>query len=90
VEIYPGGFADFASSHAPQPECPNRAAKKPPADAAKKQKQHEARERERQASRDRDKRVRRVKELEELIAAGEKQLGEMRARLREDPGGDWE
>ena len=42
-----------------------------------------------QVARDREKQKRRVKELEDLIAAGEKQLAEMRARLKEDPGGDW-
>ena len=31
-----------------------------------------------------------MKDLEELIAAGEKQLGELRAKLREDPAGNWE
>ena len=54
-------------------------------DAAKK-KQHEA---QKQSSRDREKRERRVKDLEGLISAGEKQLAEMREKLREDPAGDW-
>jgi ATP-binding cassette subfamily F protein 3 len=53
----------------------------------KKKQQHET---HRQASRERERRERRVKELEELIAAGEKQLAEMRAKLKEDPGGNWE
>ena len=85
VEIYPGGFSDFWRSRAPVAEAPR---KKEPAreDPAKKKQLHEQ---NRQASRDREKKARRVKELEELIAAGEKQLAEMRAKLREDPGGDW-
>lgn len=55
-------------------------------DEQAKKRSHEA---QKQASRDREKRERRFKELEDLIAAGEKQLGEMRAKLREDPAGDW-
>ena len=43
----------------------------------------------RQASSEREKREKRFKELEDLIASGEKQLVEMRAKLREDPAGDW-
>jgi ATP-binding cassette subfamily F protein 3 len=100
VEVYPGGFSDFAAAHAPPKAEPRkdrkaeareaREAKKsdlPPAmsDAARK-KQHDA---QKQSSRDREKRARRFKELEDLIAAGEKQLGEMREKLREDPAGDW-
>ncbi len=96
VDVYPGGFSDFASSHAPKVQpAPRktRDAKKreaPPApealDDRAKKRQHEA---QKQASRDREKRGKRFKELEELIAAGEKQLSEMRAKLREDPAGDW-
>ena len=95
TEVYPGGFSDFVSAHAPKIEAPPAArAKKqseaPPAMAGAgeqaKKKSHEA---QKQASRDREKRERRFKELEDLIAAGEKQLGEMRAKLREDPAGDW-
>ena len=97
VEVYPGGFSDFAAAHAPPKAEPRkdrkaeaREAKKselPPAmsDAAKK-KQHEA---QKQSSREREKRERRFKDLEGLIAAGEKQLAEMRELLREDPAGDW-
>ncbi len=33
---------------------------------------------------------RRIAELEDLIAAGERELEAMRRELREDPGGDWE
>ena len=51
-----------------------------------RKKQHDA---QKQSSRDREKRARRFKELEDLIAAGEKQLAEMRDKLREDPAGDW-
>jgi ATP-binding cassette subfamily F protein 3 len=95
VDVYPGGFADWASSQRPKDEEPRAKKEKErpkseapaAADDASKKKAHEA---HRQASRERERRVKRVKELEDLIAAGEKQLAEMRAKLREDPAGDWE
>lgn len=40
-------------------------------------------------AREKERKKRRIKELEDLIAAGEKQLEERRKELREDPGGDW-
>jgi ATP-binding cassette subfamily F protein 3 len=104
VDVYPGGFSDFVSVHAPKADAPrrdkdkkaearearDRDAKKsdlPPAMSEQaKKKQHEA---QKQASRDREKRERRFKELEDLIGAGEKQLAEMREKLKEDPAGDW-
>jgi ATP-binding cassette subfamily F protein 3 len=100
VDVYPGGFSDFVSAHAPKNEKNDRNDKRseakkaearksdvPPAMSEQaKKRQHEA---QKQASRDREKRERRFKELEDLIAAGEKQLGEMREKLREDPAGDW-
>ena len=94
VEIFPGGFSDFASSmqprEEPKPAPPPKAKAKsnapPPLDEAARKKQHEA---QKQQARDREKQKRRVKELEDLIAAGEKQLAEMRGRLKQDPGGDW-
>ncbi len=92
VDIFPGGFADFArSKREPEPKPPPAKAKvsaPPPAavSAEERKRQHETQKRE---SRDREKQKKRVKELEDLIAAGEKQLGVMRAKLREDPGGDW-
>jgi ATP-binding cassette subfamily F protein 3 len=99
VEVYPGGFSDFAAAHAVS--APSRRDRKveareareakkseaPPAlSEQEKKRQHEA---QKQASRDREKRERRFKDLEELIAAGEKQLAVMREELREDPAGDW-
>jgi ATP-binding cassette subfamily F protein 3 len=46
-------------------------------------------EAQRQAARGQEKRKRRIEELESLIADGERQLGEMRGKLKEDPAGDW-
>jgi ATP-binding cassette subfamily F protein 3 len=96
IEVYPGGFSDFVSANAPKVETPaprakkNEKAEKNEAPSAMseqaKKKQHEL---QKQVSRDREKRERRFKELEDLIAAGEKQLAEMRVKLREDPAGDW-
>jgi ATP-binding cassette subfamily F protein 3 len=102
VEVYPGGFSDFAAAHAPvKPEPTGRSDRKerkaeareakksdlpPPMSEQARKKQHES---QKQSSRDREKRARRWKELEDLIAAGEKQLSEMREKLREDPAGDW-
>jgi ATP-binding cassette subfamily F protein 3 len=95
VSVYGGGFRDFASHTAKsvlppaevtraakQSEAPRVASTPPP----KKAEQHEA---HRQRAKERAKKEKRVKELEDLIGAGEKMLGELRASLREDPKGDW-
>jgi len=111
VDIFPGGFSDFAASVAPAEPKAKRETKRPPSpgrdgkpearsearsegprkgearkDSRDKGDTHQA---QKQASRDREKKERRFKELMDLVAAGEKQLGEMRAALREDPAGDW-
>ena len=79
VEIYAGGFRDFAASGKqappkpapPKPKpAPKKEAKAPPPPA-------------------REKNPRRLAELTDLIAAAEKQLAAMREALKEDPGGDW-
>ncbi len=92
VDIYPGGFADFVSATAPkkteEPKAPPPRGKSvpPPRGEESGRSSYEA---QKQQARERERKARRVKELEELIAAGEKQLAEMRTKLREDPGGDW-
>jgi len=96
VEVYPGGFSDFAASAqqagAQAERAPKRPPKKvdapspPPPDDQGKKRQHEALK---QVGRDRGKKQKRFKELEDLIASGETQLGEMREKLKEDPAGDW-
>ncbi len=113
VEIFQGGFTDFATAHGlverpkvegarlasggagtqtargqtQRPQAKKSEAPPPPVeDEAAKKKAHEA---NRQAARDKERKQKRFKELEGLVAAGEKQLAEMRAALREDPGGDW-
>jgi ATP-binding cassette subfamily F protein 3 len=102
VEIYQGGFRDFVAAHAPKQdeneglERSRQSSKKkekpepkpaPVDDKAGKAK--ESFEQQRAAARDKEKRKRRVDELEKMIADGERQLAEMRAKLKEDPGGDW-
>jgi ATP-binding cassette subfamily F protein 3 len=96
VDIFPGGFSDFAASTKPREQVAPKEAKPqaakaksnaPPAsDDAARRKHHEV---QKQQARDREKQKRRVKELEDLIAAGEKQLAAMRTKLKEDPNGDW-
>ncbi len=96
VDIYPGGFTDDVAAHVvPQVEAkpePVARGKKEPAPSVSRDDERAkkaAYEAQRQASRDKEKKEKRAEELERLIADGEKQLEEMRAKLREDPGGDW-
>jgi ATP-binding cassette, subfamily F, member 3 len=86
IDVFPGGFSDFASSVAPRPE-PVRPTKPPPKKEEPKKVDHHA---HKQASRDREKRERRFKELEQLIASGEKQLADLRARLKSASSDAWE
>jgi ATP-binding cassette, subfamily F, member 3 len=87
IDVFPGGFSDFASSLAPKPEPAARPTKAPPKKEEPKKADHHV---HKQASRDREKRQRRFKELEQLIASGEKQLGELRTKLKTAPGDAWE
>jgi ATP-binding cassette, subfamily F, member 3 len=86
VDIFPGGFSDFAASLAPKPGPPPKPAKREKREEPKKVDHHA----HKQASRERERREKRFKELEQLIASGEKQLGELRAKLRSAPGDAWE
>ena len=62
----------------------------PPVDAKADERARKiAFEQQRQGARAEEKRKRRVVELEDLIAAGEKNLAAMRVKLKEDPGGNW-
>jgi ATP-binding cassette, subfamily F, member 3 len=95
VDIYPGGFRDYAASHlgsggsalathTAQSERPAKPEGEV-SDRAKKQAFEEQRNRARAQERKR----KRIAELETMIADGEKQLEVMRAMLQEDPGGNW-
>jgi len=104
VEVYQGGFYDY-SSHVAQMAAERAAAeeaqKKPekkPEKKAEPQPTKEAKadaggrqsfEAQRKEARDRERKKRRLEELEKSIATAEKSLTDMRAQLREDPGGDW-
>jgi ATP-binding cassette subfamily F protein 3 len=101
VDVFPGTFKEYATHTAARAraeeeprEAPPKKAAPPkkveaPTKAPKPAEKNPGFEAQKQASRDREKKKRRVKELEDLIAGGEKKLEELRAVLREDPGGDW-
>ncbi|MEO8798644.1 MAG: ABC-F family ATP-binding cassette domain-containing protein [Polyangiaceae bacterium] len=102
VDIYPGGFRDYVAAHAPKPEAPvgvrsggatagkrrdKESVKPPPRDDANGKAAFEALK---LATREKERRKRRIVELEQQIASGEKELADLRADLREDPKGNWE
>src|SRR5580698_9066869 len=105
VDIYPGGFRDYAAAHARPDEresakvtrggaAPRDAGKKsvpPPAkdDAAAARDKQRAFEEQKNRARAEERRKKRVVELEKSIADGERELEVMRSALREDPAGDW-
>jgi ATP-binding cassette, subfamily F, member 3 len=98
VDIYPGGFRDFELRGKPAPAEDAYNAPPPRREEARKKEASSTvpsddkkalYEAQRQANRDKEKRKRRVDELERLIANGEKQLEELRGKLRQDPAGDW-
>ncbi len=106
VDVFPGGFRDYAASLAPKPSddeageaggAKRRKTEPPkakePVESASKDggdKGRGAFEAQRQAARAAEKKKKRIEELEQLIASGEKELGLLRAELREDPAGNWE
>ena len=101
VDVFPGTFKEYATHTAARARAEEEPREAPPKKAAPPKKveaptkaptpaeKKPGFEAQKQASRDREKKKRRVKELEDLIAGGEKKLEELRAVLREDPGGDW-
>ena len=90
ADIYNGGFRDFAADHQPKPKATLPPKKtEPPRKTEPPKKTEPPRKDHREAARANEKNKRRVKELEDLIAAGDKQLAALRAELKEDPAGDW-
>lgn len=85
--LFSGGFRDFIRG---KEEIGSREPRMQSAPPKKEVKAKGAYEEQKQASRDQARRKRRLTELEQLIASGEAQVKALRARLREDPGGDWE
>ncbi len=99
AEVFVGGYRDFVQSTRMAPEeaapPPRKKSAPPPAhtappegakDPAARKKEYEA---QRQAAREKERRVKRISELENAIALAEAELGVMRDRLKQDPGGDW-
>jgi ATP-binding cassette subfamily F protein 3 len=102
VDIYPGGFRDYVASRAPKPDPEeglekgrsrrdrsNGKKSEPPKAADDEAAKRAAFEAQRQGVRAGERKKRRIEELEKMIADGEVQLVAMRAKLKEDPGGDW-
>jgi ATP-binding cassette subfamily F protein 3 len=92
AEVYPGGFRDYERAIERRAEANasggNEATGKvvpPPEEEAKKR--YEA---QRQAARAVEKKKRRIHELETAIAAGEKDVDALRAKLKLAPGDNWE
>ncbi len=93
--VYPGGFRDYVASLAaearraasahPKPQPKEEKPKSSPQDDSKRRF-----EEQRQAARAAEKTKKRIQELEAAIAAGEKDLEDLRGRLKAAPGGDWE
>jgi ATP-binding cassette subfamily F protein 3 len=89
VERGRGGKKERSSSNGKKSEARTTEAKlaaKPVDDEAAKKLAFEA---QRQAVRTAERRKRRIEELEKMIADADVQLLAMRAKLKEDPGGDW-
>jgi len=91
LDLYDGGFADFersiASAQAARAEASAReseSARRTESDRARR------RDAERKAQRAIERKARRARELEESIAQAENQLAELRRRLSDVPGDDWE
>jgi ATP-binding cassette subfamily F protein 3 len=92
AEVYPGGFRDYeraverrAELKSPNEDEPKEKRAPSPEEDAKKRY-----ESQRQATRAVEKKRRRIQELEAAIAAGEKDVDVLRAKLKAAPGDDWE
>jgi ATP-binding cassette subfamily F protein 3 len=98
--IYPGGFRDYASAIAAGAKQQTAASERPREKAVEKRPekaspapQEDAKRRfeeQRQAARAAEKAKKRVQELEAAISAGEKDLDNLRGKLKTAPGDDWE
>jgi ATP-binding cassette subfamily F protein 3 len=91
VDVYEGGFLDYTqmlerrARHLAETETRDRREREAKVDAGAER--HKARL---SAARDLEKKRKRVAELERLVAATEAELGELRGKLRDAPGDDWE
>ena len=84
VEIYNGGFRDFAAETPQRKKQPSAPPAAMPDDAGRAH--FEA---QKARARDEEKKKRRISELESSIAVAETELDLMREKLKEDHGGDW-
>jgi ATP-binding cassette subfamily F protein 3 len=94
VDIYPGGFRDYVAAHQPKEEWPPREQQRKkqsaPPPPPPKDEGRAAFEAQKNATREKERKKRRIVELEQTIASGEKELARLREELREDPKGNWE
>jgi ATP-binding cassette subfamily F protein 3 len=92
VDVFQGGWRDFETAQRPQAPEPEPLRKKsaPPPVEKENERGKEAFAAQKQAARERERRKRRIQELEKSVADGEQKLAEMRTKLREAPGSDWE
>jgi ATP-binding cassette, subfamily F, member 3 len=86
VDVYEGGFADWQAMLARRAAAAEAAPvqERPKSNGADRHRAQKA------AARELEKKRRRVGELERAIAAREAELEDLRARLRDVPGDDWE
>ncbi len=83
VEIYNGGFRDFAQD---APKAKSVAPAAPAPEAIARRAEFEA---QKGRTRDAEKKKRRIAELESSIAVAETEIGLMREKLKQDHGSDW-
>ncbi len=86
VSAYAGPFAAWSEQVERAPKGAPRKTEPPP----EKQRARGDFERSREERRTRERKERRLKELEDEIAASERELGQLRDALKEAPGDDWE
>jgi ATP-binding cassette subfamily F protein 3 len=90
-----GASGSATRARGQEPEKPRKKETLPPVEPGRDRRPEPERGKEafavqKQAARDKERRKRRIQELEKSVADGEQKLGEMRTKLREAPGSDWE
>jgi ATP-binding cassette, subfamily F, member 3 len=86
VDVYNGGFRDFAQVAQAEAEPKPKPKKSEPPPPPVGKTSYEA---SKAKAREEEKRKRRIAELESSIAVAETEIGLMREKLKEDHGGDW-
>ena len=92
ADVYPGGFKDYEDTARKESKSSTVTAvsKSPPPEAKAGAVARQKYDEKRQVAGALEKKKRRVRELEAAIAAGEKDLDALRAKIKEGPGQDWE